>query len=334
VLVLWALAAGGLADAQVTLNGVTFDAGSARLTNPHLPFAQGDAVAADGFGRKLGCAQTVTAEGVDVILRVNALRLRSEERCPGRPPEVEFSWLAQDTQGNIHALQEQDEDGRRRTVTATQLPSIFLPASPAVGQTFPDRLSSSLAQIKIVSLAASRGGLADLLHLREVEDDNGDGRLDETPGGPDEVEDMFFARGIGVVRFEEVEMGRLGGFARRGVGPRPTLLAPDNMASVGVATEPSVTFRWSPVAGADLHAFEHTGASLTFANPNGAGPDTMNGFGGAGSAFVLPPGTTSLTVTIPRQAPPGAYQWRVIGLTSGGLPVGVFSDAFTIRLAP
>ncbi len=84
------------------------------------------------------------------------------------------------------------------------------------------------------------------------------------------------------------------------------------------------------VAEAAQYGFEHTGPNRQFANPNGIGPDPVNGFGGAGGGFVVP--GTSFSVTLPASTPPGTYQVRVIGLFAAGQPVGVFSDAVTMAI--
>ena len=80
--------------------------------------------------------------------------------------------------------------------------------------------------------------------------------------------------------------------------------------------------------GSVQNGFEHTGPGRQFANPNGTGPDRVNGFGGAGGGFVVP--GTGFTVTLGASTPPGTYQVRVIGLSPTGQPVGTFSDAVTV----
>ena len=113
------------------------------------------------------------------------------------------------------------------------------------------------------------------------------------------------------------------------VGMRPSIIAPTDgsQLSRGSAATP-VTFAWSAAAGATQYAFEHTGPNRQFANPNGTGPDPVNGFGGAGGGFVV--SGTSFTVTLPSSMAPGTYQVRVIGLSPIGQPAGAFSDAVTV----
>jgi streptogramin lyase/Tol biopolymer transport system component len=110
-----------------------------------------------------------------------------------------------------------------------------------------------------------------------------------------------------------------------GAGNRPVMLSPADHATLTVGS--AVTFGWTPVGGAALYGFEFTGPNRQFANPNGTGPDPVNGFGGAGGAFVIP--ATGFTLTVPPGLAPGSYQARAIGISAAGSVVGVFSDAVT-----
>ena len=93
-----------------------------------------------------------------------------------------------------------------------------------------------------------------------------------------------------------------------------------------------MTFTWTALPGVSLYGFEFTGANRTFANLNGAAPDGVNGFGGAGGGFPVT-GTTFPALLTPG-FPQGTYQVRVIGLTPAGVPTGTFSDAVTLILEP
>lgn len=136
--------------------------------------------------------------------------------------------------------------------------------------------------------------------------------------------------GPAVQKAQSVNPGTGGG----GGGPtKPNLLTPSNNSSVSPGN--SVNFSWAAVPGALFYFFEHTGPNLQFTNPNGASPDTRNGFGGQGGGLFLAGAQTSLPVRVANAAPLGAYQWRVIAIA--GFPVesnlvGVFSDAFTINI--
>jgi hypothetical protein len=110
-----------------------------------------------------------------------------------------------------------------------------------------------------------------------------------------------------------------------GAGDRPVFLSPADQATLPVGS--AVAFRWTPVAGAAFYGFEFTGPNRTFANPNGTGPDPVNGFGGAGGGFLVP--ATALSLTLPPGITPGSYQVRAIGISAAGSLVGVFSDAVT-----
>ena len=111
---------------------------------------------------------------------------------------------------------------------------------------------------------------------------------------------------------------------------RPFLTAPGD--GLAVRYNQPVTFAWTAVAGVTLYGVEFTGANLTFANPNGTAPDSVNGFGGVGGGF--PVQGTSVTVPVPAGIPVGAYQVRIIGLGPTGAIAGSFSDAVTLTVQP
>ena len=111
-------------------------------------------------------------------------------------------------------------------------------------------------------------------------------------------------------------------------GARPTITAPAGGSRLGLAPPSATPFTWTGVAGALRYGVEHTGAGGQFANPNGTGPDPVNGYGGAGGGFAVD--GTSLSITLSPATPPGAYQIRVIGLSATGEAVGSFSDALTV----
>ncbi|MDR7492367.1 MAG: choice-of-anchor L domain-containing protein [Armatimonadota bacterium] len=116
---------------------------------------------------------------------------------------------------------------------------------------------------------------------------------------------------------------------------RPRIVTPAT-GSVFPLFEPTViTFRWTDV-GAAQYGFEFSAPDRQFTNPNGTGPDGINGFGGGGGGFLCPsPGlctATTLTVTLaPGTIPNGTYNVRVIAL---GMPGATFSDAVAVTLGP
>ena len=114
--------------------------------------------------------------------------------------------------------------------------------------------------------------------------------------------------------------------ARTVTSVRPTITMPAD--GTRLSSGRPTAFAWTPVAGAAQYGFEHTGPGRRFANPNGTGPDSDNGFGGAGGGFVL--SVTSFTLVLPPSIPPGSYQVRVIGLSPTNQVVGAFSDAVTV----
>jgi len=120
------------------------------------------------------------------------------------------------------------------------------------------------------------------------------------------------------------------------IGPPPPLpdrvrlTSPVNFSQFPLTGLTPVGFAWTALAGVTLYGFEFTGPNRAFANPNGPAPDPVNGFGGAGGGFAVP--GTSFTATVGPGFSPGTYQVRVIGLTGGFVPLGVFSDAVTLVL--
>ncbi len=111
---------------------------------------------------------------------------------------------------------------------------------------------------------------------------------------------------------------------------RARFTAPAQGTQLNLDAPTVVTINWTVVGGAALYGVEFTGANRPFANPNAAGPDPVNGFGGAGGAFAAP--GTSVTGALDPSVPPGVYQIRVLGLSAGLQPIGTFSDALTLVL--
>jgi hypothetical protein len=108
-------------------------------------------------------------------------------------------------------------------------------------------------------------------------------------------------------------------------GDRPLIVGPEE-DDVPLNPGDLLTVTWLGVAGATEYGFEYTGPNLPFTNPIGSGPDAVNGYGGLGGGFAVP-GTT-VTVQVPPDLAPGAYQVRIVGLTPASL-VGRMSDAVT-----
>lgn len=111
---------------------------------------------------------------------------------------------------------------------------------------------------------------------------------------------------------------------------RPVIIAPATRSAFDVRTGSTLTLAWTAVPNAASYGIEFTGPNRAFANPNGVGPDGVNGFGGAGGAFLT--AGTPFTVLLNAGIPPGTYQLRVVALSAAGEPGGTFSDAVTIIL--
>ena len=111
---------------------------------------------------------------------------------------------------------------------------------------------------------------------------------------------------------------------------RPAITSPAPGAVFSRGFPLPVTFGWTAVPGATEYGFEHTGPGRQFANPNGTAAGPVNGFGGAGGAFMV--SRTSLTVTLGRSTPPGTYRVRVVGFSPTEQILGLFSDAVAVVL--
>ncbi|HEV8676391.1 MAG TPA: sialidase family protein [Methylomirabilota bacterium] len=109
---------------------------------------------------------------------------------------------------------------------------------------------------------------------------------------------------------------------------RPTITSPRNGGTLSRTGQ--TTFAWTPVAGAATYGFEYTGPNRQFANPNGEGPDPVNGYGGVGGGFLV--SGTSFTVVLGSAVPAGSYQVRVMAIGIIGQPLGGFSDAVTVTV--
>jgi Tol biopolymer transport system component len=118
--------------------------------------------------------------------------------------------------------------------------------------------------------------------------------------------------------------------AAPGTPDRVTITAPANGTALPLTGPTPLTITWTARAGATQYGLEFTGPDRVFANPNGTGPDAINGFGGAGGAVVVE--GTRVDVLLDSGVPPGLYQVRVVGLTAAFAVVGRFSDAVTVAL--
>jgi T5SS/PEP-CTERM-associated repeat protein len=119
-------------------------------------------------------------------------------------------------------------------------------------------------------------------------------------------------------------------FAPPGTPDRVRITSPANGSAFPLTAPTLLTLTWTPRDGAAQYALEFTGADRVFANPNGTGPDGVNGFGGAGGVVVV--AEPRLEVTLGPGFPAGLYQVRVVPLTADFQLLGRFSDAVTLAL--
>jgi hypothetical protein len=111
---------------------------------------------------------------------------------------------------------------------------------------------------------------------------------------------------------------------------RATIFTPATGSIFPLTTPTTITFAWTPVAGATQYGFEFSAPDRQFTNANGAGPDPINGFGGRGGGLLVT-GTTFAPLLDLSSIPPGTYNVRVIAF---GLPGSTFSDSVGITLGP
>jgi photosystem II stability/assembly factor-like uncharacterized protein len=109
---------------------------------------------------------------------------------------------------------------------------------------------------------------------------------------------------------------------------RLAFTSPPGGSRLPVAEPTSLTFAWPAVPGAERYGVEFTGPDRLFTNPNGSGPDAVNGCGGAGGCVVVT--GTSLTVELGPSTPPGRYEVRVGALSARGEVIAHLGDTLAV----
>jgi hypothetical protein len=221
-------------------------------------------------------------------------------------------------------------EGAWRADAPGNAPGIFMPAEPQAGMAFQQEAAPEVAEdeARVVGsgpVTVPAGRFRDTIRLREFNPlDGGTGY-------------KVFARDIGLVRDSGVGLVSstllAGGAAAAGArtaswASTPTVIEPAD--GDALPRRMRATLSWTAVPGAARYGVEFSGAGTAFTNPNGAGPDRINGVGGAGGGFVV--SGTSVTIAVPAEAAAGRYQVRVIGLTGAGQPIGAFGDAITVTV--
>jgi hypothetical protein len=215
-------------------------------------------------------------------------------------------------------------EGSWRADAPGHAPGIFMPAAPKPGMKFQQEVAPGIAEdeAKIVGsgpVTVPAGTFHDTIRLREFNPlDGGKGYKAYTRGVGLIVDDKL------VLVSPALGIGRTAWWG----AVSPIVIEPADGDALARGTR--VTFSWTAVPGAAQYGFEFSGANAAFTNPNGTAPDGTNGLGGAGGGFVV--SGTSLTVSVPGDASPGSYQFRIVGLTAAGQPMDQFGDAVTVSV--
>ena len=107
--------------------GQTFDANSASLTNPLLPWPVGAQLTYTGSGDFAGFSMTIQVLGTQIVDGVNCVKVR---RSYSNSALNYFdAWLAQDTTGNIWQLRDYDNPSGETEEDNV----LFTPANPPLG---------------------------------------------------------------------------------------------------------------------------------------------------------------------------------------------------------
>lgn len=183
----------------------SFDENSARITNTYFPLNAGVKFEYIGFGDAEGIAFSFQVSSSEMVDGVRCLKLRRKKWFEEEQvlDEVLF-WMAQDVEGNVWSLRSfdvyADELNGPEKQEFDEEDQLWMPARPVVGKHYlieqTDYELKSLTETKTISL----GRFTNCLLLRNVE------TIEDT----DEIEELYFAPGTGLIRyaFEGSENGR------------------------------------------------------------------------------------------------------------------------------
>ncbi len=188
------------------------------IDNPYLPLEPGASWVYEGTvdNQRQRIEVTVRPER-KTIMGIRATVVQDTvSGADGKPKEVTSDWFAQDTSGNVWYLGEDSKDVENGKVTSTKgswiagvhgaEPGITMLAAPSQGKAYRQEFFRGEAEdmAKVVSLGASArvaaGSYEKLVVTREW-----------TPLEPKNVEDKFYAPGVGnvLVVFTSGEHGRM-----------------------------------------------------------------------------------------------------------------------------
>ncbi|HET9120439.1 MAG TPA: hypothetical protein VFN72_07885 [Solirubrobacterales bacterium] len=188
-----------------------FGHNSNRVTNPWFPLAPGSVYVYDGQkdGKSARDVMTVTRK-TKPIAGIRALPVADRLFLNGVLAERTTDWYAQDKKGTVWYLGEKTAElNARGKVTSTEgsflngrdgaKGGIFMPADPAIGQSFQQESFKGQAEdrFRILSMATS-------ITTPVVSSQNAMLTQEKTPLEPGTVDHKYYVQGIGTVKEQQV----------------------------------------------------------------------------------------------------------------------------------
>jgi hypothetical protein len=188
-----------------------FGHSSSLITNPWFPLARGSVYVYEGQkdGKAARDVMTVTRH-VKTITGIRAAAVHDRLFLNGRLAERTTDWYAQDKRGTVWYLGEKTAElNARGKVTSTEgsflngrdgaRGGIFMPAHPAVGQSFQQEAFKGEAEdrFRILDLAAS-------VTTPAVSSTSAMLTMETTPLEPGVVDHKYYVQGIGTVKEQQV----------------------------------------------------------------------------------------------------------------------------------
>jgi len=188
-----------------------FGHNSNRVTNPWFPLAPGSVYVYDGQkdGKSARDVMTVTRK-TKTIAGIRALPVADRLFLNGVLAERTTDWYAQDKKGTVWYLGEKTAElNAQGKVTSTEgsflngrdgaKGGIFMPAHPAVGQSFQQESFKGQAEdrFRILSMATS-------ISTPAVSSQNAMLTQEKTPLEPGTVDHKYYVQGIGTVKEQQV----------------------------------------------------------------------------------------------------------------------------------
>ena len=171
-------------------SGATFGPDSAVLTNTYLTVTVGDRADYAGYGEVNGATYYRVAEAVEMIDGVSCLKVRFQGNGnnpnPDLDPEWHRAWLAQDSDGNVWALQIYDGMNDETFFYGIADAVLWMPASLEVGQIFRQFLGMTTQVLKtdlnVPQLSTGLGPFTGCLQLLTFDEGEANDLSYECPG--------------------------------------------------------------------------------------------------------------------------------------------------------